>query len=526
MAIQVEPGGVASRALIERGVALHTTKRAFNADLVLLDDREAPHPYLAEALPQLNTDSWRVFPDGRMETTYRLRPNLTWHDGTPLTTEDYVFALRVYSSPSLGLANLPPFGSMDEVVPTDARTMTIRWKRTYPDAGQLAHYSFPALPRHVLEQPFDDGAADVFANHPFWTREYVGLGPFKMVRWEPGAFIEAAAFEGHALGKPGIDRLRITFISDANATLASMLTGTIQAAADGGLEFRQAVTLKKEWANGGGQVLFHPNQWNSVRFQFRPEVQTPKALGDVRVRKALAHSIDKRGLNEALFDGEGVISDIMLAPRNPYAEAVDQAITRYPYDVRASEQLMTDAGFTKGADGFFTNADGRFRPESKYFDVAAFTAEGTAIASGWRNAGFDVQESTYPFAQAQDNQARAGFPSMFTFQTGVGEPALIGQTTGGIPSAQNRWTGGNRGGWSNPEYDRLVDQLNQTIDRSERSRLVVELTRLYSDEVGAISLWYPTQALATFAGIEGPVLASSNSLIAWNMHTWKFKESR
>src|SRR5262245_12845611 len=90
MAIQVEPGGVASRALIERGVALHTTKRAFNADLVLLDDREAPHPYLAEALPQLNTDSWRVFPDGRMETTYRLRPNLTWHDGTPLTTEDYV----------------------------------------------------------------------------------------------------------------------------------------------------------------------------------------------------------------------------------------------------------------------------------------------------------------------------------------------------------------------------------------------------------------------------------------------------
>ena len=45
--IQVEPSGVASRALVERGVALHSTKRAFNADLVLLDDRESPHPYLA-----------------------------------------------------------------------------------------------------------------------------------------------------------------------------------------------------------------------------------------------------------------------------------------------------------------------------------------------------------------------------------------------------------------------------------------------------------------------------------------------
>jgi ABC-type transport system substrate-binding protein len=61
------------------------TKRAFNAALALIDGKGARHPYVAEALPQLNTDSWRVFPDGRMETTYRLRPNLTWHDGTPFT---------------------------------------------------------------------------------------------------------------------------------------------------------------------------------------------------------------------------------------------------------------------------------------------------------------------------------------------------------------------------------------------------------------------------------------------------------
>src|SRR5205823_3512821 len=70
MTIQVEPGAIASRALVERGVALHTTKRAFNADLVLLDDRGLPQPYLAEALPKLNTDTWRVSPSGEMETIY------------------------------------------------------------------------------------------------------------------------------------------------------------------------------------------------------------------------------------------------------------------------------------------------------------------------------------------------------------------------------------------------------------------------------------------------------------------------
>src|SRR4051812_46693269 len=59
-----------------------TTARLFNASLALFDDKGLARPYLAEALPQLNTDTWRVLPDGRMETTYRLHENLTWHDGT------------------------------------------------------------------------------------------------------------------------------------------------------------------------------------------------------------------------------------------------------------------------------------------------------------------------------------------------------------------------------------------------------------------------------------------------------------
>src|SRR4051794_13978845 len=70
------------------------TQRAFNAGLALNDNRELPQPYLAEALPQLNTEAWRVFPDGRMETSYRLRSNLAWHDGAPLTAADFVFAWR------------------------------------------------------------------------------------------------------------------------------------------------------------------------------------------------------------------------------------------------------------------------------------------------------------------------------------------------------------------------------------------------------------------------------------------------
>src|SRR4051794_15787330 len=60
----------------QRRFTFLSTPRIFNADLTLFDKDGDPHPYLAEAPPTLNTDSWRVLPDGRMETTYRLRPNL------------------------------------------------------------------------------------------------------------------------------------------------------------------------------------------------------------------------------------------------------------------------------------------------------------------------------------------------------------------------------------------------------------------------------------------------------------------
>src|SRR5436853_7549194 len=79
------------------------TTRLFNAALALVDNQGEPRPYLAEALPQLNTDSWRVFPDGRMETTWRLRPGLTWHAGTALAADDFVLAWRVHAAPTLGV---------------------------------------------------------------------------------------------------------------------------------------------------------------------------------------------------------------------------------------------------------------------------------------------------------------------------------------------------------------------------------------------------------------------------------------
>src|SRR5439155_24643675 len=84
------------------GLAIGATLRLLNATLAATDKSGVPQPYLVEALPQLNTDTWRVFPDGRMETVYRLKPGLVWHDGTALTADDILFTWRVLTKPEVG----------------------------------------------------------------------------------------------------------------------------------------------------------------------------------------------------------------------------------------------------------------------------------------------------------------------------------------------------------------------------------------------------------------------------------------
>src|ERR1051326_7554849 len=77
-----EPASLASVPVRDSGNSVRTATRLFNAELQVQDALGVAHPYLGEENPRLNSDTWQLFPDGRMETRYRLRANLTWHDGT------------------------------------------------------------------------------------------------------------------------------------------------------------------------------------------------------------------------------------------------------------------------------------------------------------------------------------------------------------------------------------------------------------------------------------------------------------
>jgi ABC-type transport system substrate-binding protein len=206
------------------------TTRLFNAALSMIDDKGAPIPYLAESLPQLNTDAWRVFPDGRMETTYRLRANLTWQDGAPLTADDFVFAYRVYKESGVPAFSANPQDAMDWIAAPDPRTIVIGWKSLSSVGGSLGFEDFDPLPKHLLETLVAGVAEgrvtpEGFLASPLWSSEYVGAGPFRLDRWEPGVALNGSAFDGHSLGRPKIDRIIVRIFVDENMTLTSIMAG-------------------------------------------------------------------------------------------------------------------------------------------------------------------------------------------------------------------------------------------------------------------------------------------------------------
>src|SRR6266508_1523300 len=169
ISIRTEPPTLAQKVLSSGvGTSFAVTQRVFNATLGLFDGKGVPQAYLAEALPELATDAWRTFPDGRMVTTHRLRPNLTWHDGAPLTADDFVFAWQVYVAPQIGIGNVAPQSLIAEVVAPDPRTVSIRWKRPFPNAAILPIDNLPPLPRHLLGDVFER-EPDALATQPFWT---------------------------------------------------------------------------------------------------------------------------------------------------------------------------------------------------------------------------------------------------------------------------------------------------------------------------------------------------------------------
>src|SRR5581483_9514779 len=374
----------------------------------------------------------------------------------------------------------------------------------------------------------DAGARDAFVNHRFWNDGYVGAGPYRLERLEPGSELEGSAFAGYALGRPKVDRVVARIMDSENTVLSAVLSESIQVATGITLRFEHALVLQREWgATKRGVVSIAPSRLVNNLVQFRPEFQRTPALFDVRVRRALVHSLDLQGLNDALFEGQSINPQHFALPGTPNYDLIDRTVTKYPFDPRLTEQDMSEAGFAKDRDGYFANPAGeRFRPDFQVLTGTQFERGGAIMADTWQRAGIDVQLSILPAVQVRQNEVRDAFPGISTPGAAGGSErgTLEYLTSRQIGKPENGWTGANRGAWSNPDYDRLWDAYNVTLDRAERDRIAAQMLKMVSDELPAWPIYWDFNVMANLATVTGPALGIANtSTNFWNIHEWEMR---
>ncbi|HEY3118517.1 MAG TPA: ABC transporter substrate-binding protein [Chloroflexota bacterium] len=518
IAIPAEP-----KSLVDRSLQVGPTGSTpgapgafFHAALTEYDEKGILQPALAQGLPELGTESWKVFADGKMETTWRLRPDLTWHDASPVLAEDVVLSVQarvkyLTGGTAGGGATLKKF--VDDVSAVDPLTVVVKWNSPYPDAGQSF---WQLLPAHILASPVDQIATpDAFANLPYWTTAFVGLGPYQLERWEPGAFIEGTSFAGYLRGRPPIERIRLVWIADPNTAMANLLSGAVDLTVDGSISFAQAVVLKQQgWP---GSVLLTPNGDPFLVIQYKLEYQNPRALSDVRVRQALAHGIDKQAIVDLVLNGEPGFADTIVLPTAPYFPALEKVLTRYPLDLGRSHQLLDEAGFTEDAAGFATRGGARLGVEI----LADHDREPLILADSWKRIGVDVNLRIRSAQGSLDNESQSTFPALFlTSGTGDNRDKFRSDA---IATAASNWVGGNRGGYSDPEYDRAYGILRTSLDQNVQNQASVDALKLLSDQAAAVPLYYSYDVVAHSPDVTGPIAPAVAQGVARKVEAWHWQ---
>lgn len=490
--------------------------------LVTTDDVGNFAGRLADGLPTFDDGSITVLPNGQLETRWKLRSGVRWHDGAPFTAEDLVFSWQVHSHTEIPSGGSAVLGRIERVEAPDPLTLVITWKTTFFRALQLDYPAFWPVPKHLLAAAFE-GDKETFLNLPYWTTEYVHLGPYRVSDFGLGENLVLHRFDDFFLGRPKVETIIIRIIPDANTLLANSKAGVLDIVTESALSVDVGAQLRDEWARTGeGVVLAKPSVWRFVLVQFNPDYGRPPELRqDVRVRRGLLAAIDREALRDADLPGFGTDLGTFMLRDDPRAPLVEQPFARFRHDATLAARELADAGWVRGADGRVTNRAGE-RAQLELRATAGSNRQIAIVAQYWRDLGLEVVEDIVPGSLISDRPYRASFPGMEFTAQGSGDTMLVRFDSRQCPRPP-RFSGSQGGCYSRADLDRLIDRLYGTIDLREQGLALREIGELMAADLPALPMYMNVtvaavrggvHALADYPGSLGPGTVSRNA------HLW------
>jgi peptide/nickel transport system substrate-binding protein len=499
---------------------------AVNQFLAVVGADGAAHPRLLAELPSVERGSWRLLPDGGMETTWNLRPGVAWQDGAPFTSDDITFSVEFNRDPEVANSNRAAVSAIARVETPDPTTAVVSWGQVYPFADRLSDREFVPVARHQVERAYRDSKETVLLQ-PFWNTEWVGLGPYRIGRWERGSSLELVAFDSYFLGRPRIDTIRVQFIPEQRTLVANLLARTLNTALPpGGGDFESLLIVRREWeAAGYGTTLPSSEFWTFIDPQKLRNPQPPD-LVDPRVRRALLLALDREQLVGAMYGELGIVGDSWLHPRSPRYQQLAGSITHFTHDPRRAVELLAETGWQRGADGALMKAGQRFDLKIRFGNDERLAA---VLADQWKAVGVRSEHDVLSPQAQRDRMARATFTGVDTTSNPMVPYAVQRRfASASIPMPEGSWAGVNSGGYSSAEWDTLAERFLTSLDEQRRLDVERELLRVLATDLPALPLTFNLQLTPVGGGLTGvqPITGVPHQgtiLYAWNIHEWDLR---
>jgi len=465
----------------------------------------------------------------RMEVTFAMRDDVTWADGVPVTVDDSLFAFQVASDPATPgnrylVERTERYYSLDE--------WRIQWVGV-PGFIDLAYASnfFAPLPRHQLEER--SPAALVRADDT--RRRPLGWGPFVVEEWVPGDHITLSRNPHYfraAEGLPYLDRVEFRFAFDAPEVIARLLSGECDVGAyDPDFERFMPLLVQAE-QRGLLQVISASGAgWEHIDFGVVPTAgyQRVDFFGDVRVRRAIAHCIDRQAIVDEVTYGRSGVSDSYLPPEHPlYA---GDLLTRVDYDPAAGRALLEEVGWldedgdgvreARRVQGVRTGAPFELTLLTSWDDVVSRQVA-AIVKAHLADCGIRVDLETRPswelFAAGPDGPLFGRrFDMAATMWRFEATPLCGYYMSSEIPDV-GRWYGSNVTGYSNPDYDAVCQAALQTLPGAlEHEEYHRQAQVIFSDELPALPLFMRIRVAVARPGVLNLALDSTARSELWNI---------
>jgi len=416
--------------------------------------------------PQLAT-SWSVSPDG-LAITFRLRPNVRWHDGKPFTSEDVAFSLqkvwKVYHSRGRGT-----FANVVAVATPDPLTVVWRLSKPAPYIlSALASTESQVVPAHVYRK------GEVLTNPA--NNAPIGTGPFRFVRWNRGSDLVLERNPDYwQPGQPYLDRLTFRFLPDAGAAAAALESGSIQLATT--IAPADVVRLRK---GGAFTVDTRQTAFTSTISSFEFNLDRP-ALRDPRVRQALAHAIDRSFLVKHVWFGDAVAVTGPVSPAQP--AFFDSAAAPYPFDLARAAALLDQAGLKPDARGV------RLTLNCDPYPMAPLVQSAQYLRSNLRRIGVQLNVRLQDSGEFVNRiYTRRDFDTVLYGANAGPDPAIGSHRFYYSSTFQPGIAFSNGAHYANPQVDALLDAAQVELDPAKRRQLYLDFQRIVARDAVTLPL--------------------------------------